>query len=183
MTWDEGKIVNIDIEQLTIQHIAHGLSQVNRFCGQTRYPYSVAQHSIILADWMFKNVSGLSNCRYALLHDCVEAMGVADSHGRLKKLLCPEIRVFESIVTARVWEKLGGWRVRQDYDYSSFTKPIDQRLGNAEAWAFGFPHSDTKQAEEDSKRLGYRLTDKVYWNPRAVRDKFLTDWQMYGGSI
>ncbi|WP_375641516.1 MULTISPECIES: YfbR-like 5'-deoxynucleotidase [unclassified Bartonella] len=62
-----------DIE---IEDIAHGLSRVARWNGQTRgeHAYSVAQHSL-LVEQIFQKLfpqSGSNECLYALLHDAPE---------------------------------------------------------------------------------------------------------------
>ena len=55
-------------EQIDIEDIAHGLAYQCRFNGQTRHFYSVAQHSLIVADLVPKRLR-----RAALLHDAAEA--------------------------------------------------------------------------------------------------------------
>ncbi|WP_375619402.1 MULTISPECIES: YfbR-like 5'-deoxynucleotidase [unclassified Bartonella] len=59
-----------------IEDIAHGLSRVARWNGQTRgeHAYSVAQHSL-LVEQIFQKLfpqSGRNECLYALLHDAPE---------------------------------------------------------------------------------------------------------------
>jgi len=55
-------------EDIHIQDIAHALSLINRYNGMTKFPYSVAQHSILVA--------GQVEDKYkleALMHDASEA--------------------------------------------------------------------------------------------------------------
>lgn len=56
-------------EDIDIRDIAHHLSLVNRFGGATPYPYSVAHHSLAVADLLAPH--GLE--REGLMHDAAEA--------------------------------------------------------------------------------------------------------------
>ena len=62
------KYLNPDPEDICIEDIAHGLSQLNRFVGQTVKPYSVAQHSVLVSQTCPKEFA-----LYGLLHDASEA--------------------------------------------------------------------------------------------------------------
>lgn len=58
-------------EQIAIEDIAHALSQQNRYTGHTSRPYSVAQHSLLVADLVTATAPDLGLT--ALLHDAAEA--------------------------------------------------------------------------------------------------------------
>jgi len=67
--------------------IAHHLAIENRYTGATYRPYSVAQHSILVAKfaggWDGANYTRLPEARFGLLHDATEAY-LKDIHGPLK---------------------------------------------------------------------------------------------------
>jgi len=58
---------NPDPDQIDIVDIAHGLSNLCRFSGQSKYFYSVAQHSF------YVSLVCKENKLQALLHDATEA--------------------------------------------------------------------------------------------------------------
>lgn len=67
-----GQMVNVlnpDPEQIFIEDIAHALSNICRFGGHTRQFYSVAQHSVMVAQKFDQPYLRMS----ALLHDAAEA--------------------------------------------------------------------------------------------------------------
>ncbi|MFJ5398436.1 HD family hydrolase [Pectobacterium sp. CHL-2024] len=79
------------VDDVDIRDIAHALSQINRFCGHTHWPYSVAQHSvgasyIVPTEFAFE----------ALMHDAHEAY-VSDMMSPLKHLL-PDYQRIETSV-------------------------------------------------------------------------------------
>ena len=55
-------------EEVEIEHIAHALSQINRYTGHTRFPVSVAQHAVLCSLLAPSEVA-----LEALLHDAAEA--------------------------------------------------------------------------------------------------------------
>lgn len=80
-----------DPKAITIADVAHQLANTNRWSGCTRVPFSVAQHSCIVAEM----VEGTTLKRLALMHDATEAY-VVDMPRPLKNLI-PEYREFEAI--------------------------------------------------------------------------------------
>jgi len=78
-----------DPEEVDIEDVAHALSMINRFTGHTKFPYSVAQHSV----YAYQRAK-LYSRREALLHDAPEAY-LNDISRPLKKSL-PDYRRIEA---------------------------------------------------------------------------------------
>lgn len=96
-----GKAFNIvkpDPDTITIEDIAHHLSQINRFTGATKRPYSVAEHSL-----MVSYIVSPENAVQALLHDASEAY-LNDVTTPVKRLL-PKYRDLETVVQKAICDK------------------------------------------------------------------------------
>ncbi len=65
-----------------IEDAAWAISQINRYTGHTKWPYSVAQHCVLMSRWIEDQAFALE----ALVHDLHEAY-VGDVSSPLKKLL------------------------------------------------------------------------------------------------
>lgn len=86
-------------EDITADDIATGLANNCRFSGQLPVHYSVAAHSIVMADLMDSEEAQL----YALLHDASEAY-ITDMP-RPVKALCPDYRKIEGRIQQAVIDK------------------------------------------------------------------------------
>lgn len=87
-------------EVITVEDIAHALSNTCRFGGHVREFYSVAQHSV-MASWQVP----LSLKLDALFHDASEAI-LVDMPTPVKALL-PEYRILENTIQAVLAMKFG----------------------------------------------------------------------------
>lgn len=86
------------VDDVDIHDIPHHLSLINRFCGATHWPYSVAQHSVgasylVPPEFAFE----------ALMHDAQEAY-VNDMMSPLKHLLPDYQRVETNIEPIVIWK-------------------------------------------------------------------------------
>lgn len=60
-------VLDLKPDDIWIEDIALGLSRINRYLGQTKFPYSVAQHSVLLSRIVPEHLR-----KVALLHDAPE---------------------------------------------------------------------------------------------------------------
>lgn len=86
--------------QICIEDIAHALSQICRFAGNTNKFYSVAEHSCFVSDCVLQKYKFS-----ALLHDATETY-ISDIPTPLKKLI-PEISVVEKKIAGVIARKFG----------------------------------------------------------------------------
>ena len=124
-----GKLVDLQNPErasIDIEDIAHALSQLCRFAGHTNRFYSVAQHSIIVA----QNVSP-QHTLYGLLHDAAEAYMV-DMPKPLKDML-PEYKVIEKRLETVIFKRFGLY----DAVIPNEVDAIDKRLVYTEAIELG----------------------------------------------
>lgn len=94
-----------ETELICIEDIAHSLALQCRFVGHSKFFYSVAQHSVVLARLWFDDQFALA--RYALLHDASEAY-LSDLPHPLKYL--PEFdfyRAAEDRLQRMIYERFG----------------------------------------------------------------------------
>jgi hypothetical protein len=91
-----------------LDDIAHHLSLINRFNGATSRPYSVAEHSLLVAE-IFERHLGMHNPvarMAALMHDAHEAY-LGDLISPVKRHLGEECRVLEASLERAVQERYG----------------------------------------------------------------------------
>lgn len=149
------------IDTIDIEDIAHGLAYQCRFNGQTADFYSVAQHSLIVADLVEPRLR-----RAALLHDAAEAY-LGDMVKPLKRLV-PEFARIEEAVTALIAEAFA-------VDFSDYgaikradlialaTEKRDLMPQSAEAWSY-LQGVDPLQARIQP------------WSPAQAKEAFLSAW-------
>jgi hypothetical protein len=91
-------------EDVHIEDIAHALALCNRFAGHTTRPYSVAQHSVMMARTF---APGSPERKWALLHDAAEAY-IGDMVRPLKRHDDMEpFRALEQRLLAVICERFG----------------------------------------------------------------------------
>lgn len=119
---------------IDITDIAHALSQVNRFGGHTRFPYSVGQHC-------WKGSYEFTEPRLALgflLHDASEAY-LGDITRPLKNTVWGDhYKVYERGVEAAIANHFG---IRPDTVESACIHDVDMRMCDTEQRDL-MPHSD-----------------------------------------
>ena len=97
----------VDIE---IEDIAHGLSFVARWNGQTKgeYPYSVAEHSLLVED-LFTRMNPALSPKWqlaALLHDAPEYV-IGDMISPVKVAVGPDYEELDSLLSAAIHIRFG----------------------------------------------------------------------------
>ena len=90
----------------TVEEIAHSLAQINRFTGHARRPYSVAEHSLLVATIAADEGASPSAQLGALMHDAHEAF-TGDLASPAKWTIGEPWEVFEQSQAIGVHNALG----------------------------------------------------------------------------
>ena len=98
--------LNPQPEQISIDDIASGLSNVCRFAGQLDTFYSVAQHSVMVSKAAYRETSDPVIAMQGLLHDASESY-TGDCPSPLKKLLAHSWTGFENMLQSIIYKKFG----------------------------------------------------------------------------
>lgn len=119
----------IDPDAIDIWDIAHALSHQCRFAGHTNMLYSVAQHSLLIAE----KVPGSSDDKLnALLHDATEAY-VCDIPSPLKKVIGGRYDGLHNAILSAIYHKYMG---PTEFQPRAIVKAYDEVAVTFEAQAF-----------------------------------------------
>jgi len=86
-------LLNPTPDMIRLSDIAHGLANINRFGGHTARPWSVAEHSLVVAGLLHRQFGNDRLTLAGLLHDATEAY-LGDVVRPLKQAL-PEYQIIE----------------------------------------------------------------------------------------
>jgi len=142
--------------RLTPERIAETLAAIPRFGGRTPRRWSVAMHSVVMAEWLATMGANQHTLAWALLHDAAEAAMGLDVSRPLKARL--RVVLSDSVPGARVH----GGPLVEDYE------ALENRLQEAIAVRFGLsPAMPARVAEADNRMLATEV--KLLWgqDPKA----------------
>lgn len=132
-------------EMIDIEDVAHALSNICRFTGHSKFHYSVAQHSVHVANCMLNAGYSPKMALTGLLHDASEAY-LSDLNTPVKNCL-PEYQELEVIVQSACYNALGGYILdeityRNDikyYDWQLFLNEVQQLTNDPQAFGVDVP--------------------------------------------
>lgn len=163
---------NPDPNEIYIEDIAHGLAHTCRYAGQVPYHYSVAQHSLLVAQlvWMMSGseVAALGG----LMHDASEAY-IVDIPAPLKHLECMAgYRAVEERLMRVISEKYRFWAG------SPIVHIADKMAYKMERDGI-FHHKDV-----DKEKVKVMKAEFLHgpWDPGFAKMKFMDAFKLYSGS-
>ena len=127
-----GKIfdpLNVEALEVDIKDIAHALSQVTRYNGHLEQPYTVAQHSLLVADLVENHYKRPDLAIQALLHDASEAY-LPDIPTDIKVTL-PDFIALENRLHKHIANALG-----IKYPFDPIVKEVDRLVQGCEVVSF-----------------------------------------------
>lgn len=151
------------LQDLHIDDIAHALSNQCRFAGHTTHFYSVAQHSVLVANYLTLTVHDDELALAGLLHDAAEAY-LVDMPTPIKRLM-PAYKPAEERIMLLVEEKF-------ELQY----KLDDQKIHAADMTLLATEARDLMGDPDDwaSLRALNPLPEKIcYWAPTTASYEFL----------
>jgi hypothetical protein len=156
-----------EASSIDIRDIAGALSKLCRYGGHCTRFYSVAEHSVLVAEQAPDDLK-----LDALLHDASEAY-LVDIPRPLKKLL-PEYRSIEAKLEQVIAE-----RFRLNYPLPAEVKALDDAILSDERQAIMFPMNvGPEQWGNTRQPLGVRI---MGWEPSKACAEFLAAFRKYGG--
>lgn len=119
-------------EEVHVYDIASSLSKQCRYNGHTRFFYSVAEHSVLMADWLYAQHGCPLLAYQALMHDAPEAY-IGDMVRPLKRnmpaFVAAELPLWQAIVDALpALTRKGYGQMRGQYMLDERVKEADNRI-------------------------------------------------------
>lgn len=166
----EFDLLNPTIDMIDIRDIAHHLSYENRFNGATIYPYSVAQHSIYMA----QIAPDEFKLEY-LLHDAEEAY-YKDLPAPLKKIIAKDMSAYECMT----YQFMDLLQVKTGISKSCGRQLVmdDKRMGVTEIRQLLIKFDESKWMLEYQGKESFPITIER-WRPEDAEAKFLQCYERY----
>lgn len=162
----------LDEKDIDLTDIAHSLSMQCRYGGHTNKFYSVAEHSVLLAEWVLGHPThGKASyttqlAKVMLLHDASEAY-LGDVVYHLKQTMY-EYCVFEEYVLEKIFNRFG---IRQEaLILEQLWKGIDRSVCIDEMEQLCTAGVDPELAEQGCQALGIKVRN---WTPEEAKEQFL----------
>ena len=153
-----------------IQDIAHALSQLCRFGGHTMHFYSVAQHSVLVAEIVESLGGSKSDQLWGLMHDATEAYMI-DLPTPIKALF-PEYKVMEKALM-KVLQKRFGLADCGDLEMPAIVKEADAIALRTEAGQLIFGGCADWKITQTHQPYN---TDIFALSPMLAQRSFMSRW-------
>lgn len=163
-------LLNPTPDMIDVNDIAHHLSLINRFTGATREPYSVAQHSVLVAMVVENKLPKTSLPLGALLHDCHEAF-IGDISTPMKDLIGRNrINRFSVEIDRAIAEALMGDPDDRCLMIHPAVKNADLRMLATEKRDLLEPSEREWEWTKDVEPYDFKITP---WPAQTAEEKFL----------
>lgn len=167
-------VLDLQPEDVVPKNFVHSLSCLSRYTGHTKRPYSVAEHSIKLAEWLRENGYERFMIKAALIHDWSEAL-FNDLASPVKKRFA-SYQKYEKAAQKVIFEAM-----QVPFEYEQMLKPYDTAI-RVDEKKFFWNHTevDLIEYQKDSaiyegcspEPMGVRFQEDIEW--KDVRDVFST---------
>ncbi len=104
-----------------VEEVAHSLSQLCRYNGHTRRFYSVAEHAILMADYVERGGGSPRECLTALHHD--DAEYIIGDLARPVKAKTPQFKAHENVLDETIARRFG-----TIHPFPAWLKELDRRI-------------------------------------------------------
>ncbi len=164
-------IATISAEQIHIEDIAHHLTNIQRYNGAIDLDksYSVAQHCINVASYIYEVTKNVELARYALLHDAAEAY-LGDIISGVKAHL-PDYQFMESRVESLIYKKYSVRDSMRVFGHG-LVKAVDKSILLDESKAI-FPQYYNAFAEQYPELEPLGIVINPHHTKQEVYDKFM----------
>jgi len=164
----EFDLVNPGPDMVSAEDIAHALSQLCRYNGHTHRFYSVAEHSVLVSDWLASQGHRPGIVLAGLLHDAHEAY-VSDLPAPLKRMMDGAARAWWEALVARLDVVIGEWAglPREALLHAVHVREADARILLDERAALLGPAPRSWGPVEDLEPLGVGVIGLPPWQARA----------------
>lgn len=155
-----------------IEEIAHALSMICRAGGHFRQFYSVATHSILIAEYFIKLNYDFKTIRTALLHDATEAY-IGDVITPLKNMF-PEIKQFEDRLYSHIAVKFDLFR-----EIPNVIKIADTKMLNLERSYLLPPTNNDWGTGYKFLNVEEKFKEMLFWDMGKTKKRFLELYNKY----